>query len=318
MHTSWGRVGQNIDDRKTEEFLNIIDAKKKFREIYRRQTLKRCYRLVDGHDGNSKKFLRENEQLINIPESNLNPAINNLMKILFDTDELRRVVLNYKLDVNILPLGVLTVDQIDRGIGILQCFHSALTNNMDPNSHGLQMLTEEFYRAVPHNFGVERPEPISTLNDTYRLYEMLSSMQKIKIAYEIIDNGTRNGKNILEFGYDNLNTEIIPVDHDSDVFRNVVKMTENTHGPTHRTRLTVEEVYSIARNEEIDRFKPFENDPNNRILWHGSKTCNFVGILRNGLRCAPKEAIITGNMFGRGNFDMQRKFIDFKKKIYFL
>lgn len=36
------------------------------------------------------------------------------------------------------------------------------------------------------------------------------------------------------------------------------------------------------------------------MLWHGSRTSNFVGILSEGLRIAPPEAPSTGYMFGKG------------------
>ena len=36
------------------------------------------------------------------------------------------------------------------------------------------------------------------------------------------------------------------------------------------------------------------------LLWHGSRTTNFAGIISQGLRIAPPEAPVTGYMFGKG------------------
>ena len=36
------------------------------------------------------------------------------------------------------------------------------------------------------------------------------------------------------------------------------------------------------------------------LLWHGSRSTNFAGILKQGLRIAPPEAPVTGYMFGKG------------------
>ena len=36
------------------------------------------------------------------------------------------------------------------------------------------------------------------------------------------------------------------------------------------------------------------------LLWHGSRTTNFAGILQQGLRIAPPEAPVNGYMFGKG------------------
>jgi poly [ADP-ribose] polymerase len=37
-----------------------------------------------------------------------------------------------------------------------------------------------------------------------------------------------------------------------------------------------------------------------RLLWHGSRSTNFGGILSQGLRIAPPEAPVNGYMFGKG------------------
>ncbi|XP_013616687.1 PREDICTED: poly [ADP-ribose] polymerase 2-like [Brassica oleracea var. oleracea] len=36
------------------------------------------------------------------------------------------------------------------------------------------------------------------------------------------------------------------------------------------------------------------------LLWHGSRLTNWVGILSQGLRIAPREAPVTGYRFGKG------------------
>lgn len=37
-----------------------------------------------------------------------------------------------------------------------------------------------------------------------------------------------------------------------------------------------------------------------KLLWHGSRLSNVVGILSKGLRIAPPEAPSNGYMFGKG------------------
>jgi hypothetical protein len=46
-------------------------------------------------------------------------------------------------------------------------------------------------------------------------------------------------------------------------------------------------LYSVNRADEEIRYRPFENDPNRKLLWHGSRIGNFMGILKQGLRIAP-------------------------------
>jgi poly [ADP-ribose] polymerase len=70
--------------------------------------------------------------------------------------------------------------------------------------------------------------------------------------------------------------------------------------------------YKVRRWPEVARFEPHRRD-NVKLLWHGSPTSNFIGILSQGLRIAPPEAPSTGciqnccitmfiilDMFGKG------------------
>jgi poly [ADP-ribose] polymerase len=60
------------------------------------------------------------------------------------------------------------------------------------------------------------------------------------------------------------------------------------------------EGYRIDREEEDARFWPWSQLDNRKLLWHGSRTTNYVGILSQGLKIAPKDAPSTGYMFGKG------------------
>ncbi|KAI9348741.1 poly polymerase catalytic domain-containing protein [Zopfochytrium polystomum] len=61
-------------------------------------------------------------------------------------------------------------------------------------------------------------------------------------------------------------------------------------------------VLKVDRNDERDAgAMHLRNEIGNRkLLWHGSKMCNFLGILKSGLRVAPIEAEVSGYMFGKG------------------
>ena len=50
------------------------------------------------------------------------------------------------------------------------------------------------------------------------------------------------------------------------------------------------QIFKIEREGESQRYKPFKQLRNRRLLWHGSRTTNFAGILSQGLRIAPPEA----------------------------
>ena len=75
----------------------------------------------------------------------------------------------------------------------------------------------------------------------------------------------------------------------------------NTHAATHKQYdLEIIDAFKVSRHGEDKRFKAFQKLHNRYLLWHGSRTTNFAGILSQGLRIAPPEAPSTGYMFGKG------------------
>ena len=61
----------------------------------------------------------------------------------------------------------------------------------------------------------------------------------------------------------------------------------------------VQEIFRVERKGEHARFLKTQSS-DRRLLWHGSRTTNFAGILSQGLRIAPPEAPVSGYMFGKG------------------
>lgn len=64
-------------------------------------------------------------------------------------------------------------------------------------------------------------------------------------------------------------------------------------------RLTIIDCHEVQRHGEADIFNPL-NLGNKKLLWHGSRFSNFVGILSQGMRIAPPEAPRSGYLYGKG------------------
>lgn len=72
-------------------------------------------------------------------------------------------------------------------------------------------------------------------------------------------------------------------------WKTIQKYIANGHNSsTLHNSLSLVDAYHVGRPGELDRFKPFEGTKR-KLLWHGSRLCNYVGILNQGLRIAPKE-----------------------------
>ena len=98
------------------------------------------------------------------------------------------------------------------------------------------------------------------------------------------------------------------MEHDSEEFKLINKYLQSTHASTHtHYKLVLEDLFALKSNSEDIRYT--KDIHNKRLLWHGSRLTNFVGILSQGLRIAPPEAPVTGYMFGKGVYlaDMSSK-----------
>ena len=64
-------------------------------------------------------------------------------------------------------------------------------------------------------------------------------------------------------------------------------------------RLALVNCFKIEREGEEKLYNPTKLG-NKKLLWHGSRFSNFVGILSQGLKIAPPEAPKSGYLFGKG------------------
>lgn len=98
--------------------------------------------------------------------------------------------------------------------------------------------------------------------------------------------------------------EMTPLNHNSAEYRTLAKYLIDSAGSSHGIRYRLEDIFRIEREGEADRFhkSPYSKlkDKNRLLLWHGSRTTNYGGILSQGLRIAPPEAPMSGYAFGKG------------------
>ena len=112
--------------------------------------------------------------------------------------------------------------------------------------------------------------------------------------------------NILDRQYQGLGMEeMTPIDPESTEYAELEHYLTNSSGHTHSIRYQVQDIFRIERGGENNRFlkqghKKIQTTSDRRLLWHGSRTTNFGGILSQGLRIAPSEAPVSGYMFGKG------------------
>ncbi len=98
----------------------------------------------------------------------------------------------------------------------------------------------------------------------------------------------------LDMSYDSLHADIVPVSSSDDDFRMVSRYLVNTHGPTHNGfTMSLHQLFKVRRRVEDERFIKLHN---RRLLWHGSRTTNFAGILSQVRgRCAVRCSVVVSH-----------------------
>jgi poly [ADP-ribose] polymerase len=155
--------------------------------------------------------------------------------------------------------------------------------------------------VIPHDFGLARPPLLDNVELIKTKTEMIDNLLEIEIAYSMLDesnNTIESTEHPIDTHYKKLKCGLVPVDHDSEEFKMIEKYMVKTHAKTHdQYTLKLRELFKAAREGESDRFQKFAKLDNHQLLWHGSRTTNFAGILSQGLRIAPPEAPVVCFLF---------------------
>ena len=105
-----------------------------------------------------------------------------LISEIFNFQDMKVAMSELGCDVDKLPLGKLTLDQIKRGHKILSEIQRLLVSD-DTNEnkrHTLTIqLTNDFYHCIPHNFGMKKAPVIDHLLRVKEKTRMLEQLQDI-------------------------------------------------------------------------------------------------------------------------------------------
>ncbi|XP_003381097.1 poly [ADP-ribose] polymerase [Trichinella spiralis] len=227
-------------------------------------------------------------------KSTLPKAVKELMKLIFSVQAFKHTMLEFSVDVNKMPLGNLATDQIQRAFNILSQVKEILKMDNDQLSEMERFIkitdySNQFYTLIPHNFGIEPPTPLNTEDLLKIKWDLLENLKEIHTAYKILHCDTGD------------DDPMDPLSKRSAEYKRIVKYARNTHALTHDTyTLQIENIFSVDRSGELERYAEFKKLHNRMLLWHGSRLSNFVGIISQGLRIAPPESLTSGHMFGKG------------------
>ena len=129
--------------------------------------------------------------------------------------------------------------------------------------------------------------------------DLVDALGDMEVASKLISSSTPRDAsgapmNPLDAKFRSLDlTRMEPIARASTEFAALEAYVNNTHGATHHFRVGVRHIYRVERESETLAWKKagFDKlgDGERMLLWHGSRTTNFAGILKQGLRIAPPE-----------------------------
>ena len=314
LFRSWGRIGSTQGGHKTEYFDEDLEgALHEFKKIFKDKTgnewkqrheFKKHAGLMDllemeldGKDG-----LREQKFDLENSKSKLPKDIQKLLAMIFDLETINNTMKALDLDTEKMPLGKLSTTHIKKAYGVLQELDFIINDAADRSR--ILDASNRFYTMIPHVIGGKDLPLLDNIDIIREKTSMLDNLLEIEVAYRILMEEERDqeqGSQLdpIDAHYKKLNCDIKVVEKESKEYELVKEYTKKTHGPTHGDyKLKITDVFEVARKEEQDRFKKEIGNVN--LLWHGSRTSNYAGILSQGLKIAPPEAPVNGYMFGKG------------------
>lgn len=334
--TRWGRVGQwgqckLLGPEKLSTM--ILDFEKKFKdktgltwenrhEEPRSKKYTYLEREYDTAPEENGQEARDEAVDSSEPASKLPAPVQSLVKLIFNETSFDVALHSIGYDAKKLPLGKLGKRTLAKAFEELKEIEMLLQDPgeaqdlADEEYDGdvgalLEGLSNRYYSYVPHTSpGIQRLPVIDTMERLKTEVDMVDTLAKMEITAGMIDEAKRNDKKhqektaLLDQHLQMLKLEqVTPIGSGSQEYKTLLKYLINTSGHSHNVEYDVQDIFRIRRQGEWDRFeKDFGNREKScrRLLWHGSRTTNFGGILSQGLRIAPPEAPVSGYMFGKG------------------
>ncbi|KAI0089798.1 poly polymerase catalytic domain-containing protein [Irpex rosettiformis] len=346
LFTRWGRVGENGQQQQRGPYppaLAVSEFKKQFKnkaatDWDKRHNMvakkgkytwiERSFEDEEEEDskGESSKGKEKEEKEEPIPPSKLGAELQELCRIIFSTKLIEAHLSSMNYDAHKLPLGKLAKSTILNGFAalktlseVLQDHNSAAAKDLGGFRSAVETLTGRYYSIIPHVFGRCRPTIIDDVAILKKELELVDALGDMEVASKLISatvgkDEHGNPLNPIDSHFRSLHLSTMdPVSKTSKEWDSLKLYVKNTHGQTHNMTVEVQQAFRVERQDETDAWIKAGNDNlsdgERLLLWHGSRTTNFAGILKQGLRIAPPEAPVTGYMFGKGVYfaDMMSK-----------
>jgi poly [ADP-ribose] polymerase len=186
------------------------------------------------------------------------------------------------------PLGVLTVGQVEKGEQILDEINDAVKKGASKSK--LEDLSGDFYTAVPHRIGRTRDAIAAAVIDT--LAELVQKQETLQLMKDMLAvNGGEKGSVLFDSKVDD---QYKALGCELGECNSAESKEWAEYVVSHQVKsknIKVQNVFKLKRAGEWDGFDAKVG--NEKMLFHGSRIKNWVGILSRGI-LMPKIVVSMG------------------------
>ncbi|KAL6055237.1 Poly(ADP-ribose) polymerase catalytic domain protein [Balamuthia mandrillaris] len=286
-------------------------------------------KLQKEEDVNSFSSQQRQQQ----PTSTLPKPVQQLVQLLYkeaSESVTRTVIARITTDGIETPLGILSLTQIQRGEDVLlELSHLAMQPESSERDEHVEKLSQEFYSMIPHRLGTNKAEIRRAILSSPQLIEEKQNLLQLMRDIISVSNARSRAKNMAEIDkmYNALECDIQPLKQDSPQYRSISEHFLNRPSSPSTTattpQLRIEGIYALKQQtsgssstssflrssasssssfgsnllssfwdeggESEDRGRQSEE----RLLFHGSRLSNYVGLLSRGI-LLPKVIVSQG------------------------
>jgi poly [ADP-ribose] polymerase 2/3/4 len=228
------------------------------------------------------------------PASSLHPGVQALVRYLYDeattalTSTVNATITAHGIET---PLGVLTLGQIEKGEDILTRMYELFQRKPRNLADQLRQLSGDFFSAVPHRIGRSRQAVEEAVIDSLAKFQQ--KQETLQLMKDMLQVNGEGGSVLFDARVDQeyqaLGCEIGWLEPGSPRYRELADHVVRSQVKSKSVR--VKNVYAVKRPPEWEAFA--ERVGNQRMLFHGSRVSNWVGILTRGI-LLPKIVVSMG------------------------
>lgn len=237
-------------------------------------------------------------------QSSLDPRVQDLVNLLFDESEIERTLADMRIDPKRL-LSIVTKDTIKQAYTVLSELDGLVRSpatqpaQKAQQTERIKQLSTQFYNIIPHQGATS---PLTSPEAVKEKIKMMEAITDIEVAATLMKEGKSGGSlNQVDIKYRKLKAKLEPLEKHTQEYSFIEQYVTNSHAQVHNNfKIEIDNVFKLEREGEAERFQQYSRLPNHRLLWHGSRFTNYIGIITQGLRIAPPEAPVTGYFLGKG------------------